>query len=130
MQKRAARVITNSNYEIRSKTVFRNLEWIPIKFTLLKRDILMTFKAIRCVAPEYINKMFKHCNNENYQMRSNRHKLILDKPNKNFMKKSFSYRGACAWNNLPNDFTCKYKQLSIGHFKTLLSNYLKSLNDD
>ena len=52
----------------------------------------MTFKAIHCAAPEYIINMFKQCNNENYQMRSNRHKLILDKPNKNFMKKSFSYR--------------------------------------
>ena len=81
MQKRAARIITNSNYEIRSKTIFRNLEWISIKFTLLKRDILMTFKAIRRAAPEFINNMFKKSNHVNYHMRSNRHKFVLDKSN-------------------------------------------------
>ncbi len=46
MQKRAARIITNSNYEIRTKDIFRSLKWIPIEFTLRKREILMTFKAI------------------------------------------------------------------------------------
>ena len=130
MQKRAARVITNSNYETRSKTIFKKLKWIPIEFTLLKRDILMTFKAIRCVAPDYINKMFKLCNNGSYQMRSNSHRLKLDKPNTNFMKRSFSYRGACAWNKLPNELTLNYKQLSTSHFKILLTNYCKSLNGD
>ena len=30
-------------------------------------------------------------------------KLHLGKPNTDFMKKSFSYRGASAWNDLPNN---------------------------
>jgi hypothetical protein len=56
MKKRAARVITSSNYEIRSKTIFRILGLATIESILRKREILMTFKAniyIRCIAPEY-----------------------------------------------------------------------------
>ena len=43
MQKRAARIITSSNYEIRTKDIFKSLKWIPIEFTLQKREILMTY---------------------------------------------------------------------------------------
>ncbi len=47
----------------------------------------MTFKAILRTAPEYINNMFKFCENSTYNMRSNRYKLALGKPSRNFMKK-------------------------------------------
>ena len=129
MQKRAARVITSSNYEIRSKSIFKSLKWIPIEFTLQKSEILMTLKAILRVAPKYINNMFNYCNNSTYQMRSNRRKLTLNKPSRNFMKKSFSYRGAVAWNNLPDELIDNYEQFSICHFKTLLDKYFYELND-
>jgi hypothetical protein len=43
----------------------------------------------------------------------------LEKPKTDFMKKSFSYRDAASWNNLPNDVANNYKELSIINFKTL-----------
>jgi hypothetical protein len=43
------------------------------------------------------------------------------------MKKSFSYRGAASWNNLPNDVANNYKELSISNFKTLINNYFINL---
>jgi hypothetical protein len=83
----------------------------------------MTFKAIRCIAPEYVSNMFSHHQNNNYEMRSNMRKLVLGKPKTNFMKRSFSYRGACAWNNLPIDIVNGYEQLStLIHFKILIDN--------
>ena len=36
-----------------------------------------------------------------YQLRSNDRKLYLKKPKTNYLKNSFSYRGATSWNNLP-----------------------------
>ena len=58
MQKRAARTITGFNYETRSKTIFQILGWSPLEKILTKREILITFKAIRGAAPEYICNMF------------------------------------------------------------------------
>ena len=43
MQKRSARVITGSSYEI----IFERLGWEPIENILKKREITMTFKAIK-----------------------------------------------------------------------------------
>ena len=91
MQKRAARTITGSNYEIRSKTIFRTLGWSPIENILKRRELLTTFKAVRSIAPEYICDMFTYCDNIYHQTRNNRRKLLLEKPNRSFMIKSFSY---------------------------------------
>ncbi len=129
MQKRAARIITSSNYEIRTKDIFKSLKWIPIEFTVQKREILMTFKAIIRTAPEYINNMFKFCESSTYNMRSNRCKLTLGKPSRNCMKKSFSYQGAVAWNNLPDDITKAKEQFSNIRLKILLDKYFYELND-
>ena len=71
MQKRAARIITGSNYETRSKTIFQNLGWNPTEIVFKKRELLLTFKAIRGTAPNCINDMFSYCDNTNHQMRSN-----------------------------------------------------------
>ena len=45
LQKRAARVITGSNYDIRSTDIFETLNWRPTKDNLDERDLVMTFKA-------------------------------------------------------------------------------------
>ncbi len=45
MQKRAARVITGSGYEIRSREIFERLGLEPIENILKKREIVMTFKG-------------------------------------------------------------------------------------
>ncbi len=79
--------------------------------------------------PEYINNMFKFCENSTYNMRSNRCKLTLGKPGRNFMKKSFSYRGAVAWNNLLDEITKANEQFSNGRLKILLHKYFYELND-
>ena len=57
--------------------------------------------------------------NEKYLMRTNRHELFLDKPDRSFMKGSSSYRGAYAWNNLPNIISGKQIQIPNSHFKTV-----------
>ena len=116
MQKRAARVITGSNYEIRSREIFESLGWEPIEKILKKREITMTFKAIQDKLPGYMSGMFKFNHNDIYQLRSNDRKLYLGKPKTDFMKNSFSYRGAFAWNDLPNNVVNGYNELSISSF--------------
>ena len=66
-----------------------------------KRDLTMMFKVLRNMAPNYLTIMFRKCDNSNYSLRSNNLKLSLPKPKTDFLKRSFSYRGAVAWNSLP-----------------------------
>jgi hypothetical protein len=127
MQKQAARITAGSTYEVRSKNIFNILHWEPIETTLKKREMIMTLKALQGQLPECMTNIFKICLNDmyprDYPLRSNNCKLYLEKPKTDFLKKSFSYRGAASWNNLPNDVTNNYKELSISNFKTLINNY-------
>ena len=89
LQKRAACVITSSDYGIRSYQIFKTLRRQPAKIILDKRDLLMMFKIIKGKAPNYLTMLFSNCNNINYQLRSNNLKISVPKPKSDFLKKSF-----------------------------------------
>ena len=101
LQKRAARIITNSDYTIRSSDIFQKLSWKPLDLISKKRDLFMTFKAINGMLPEYVTQLFHTCENSGYVLRSSNLKLSQPKPKTNFLKNSFSYRGAAYWNSIP-----------------------------
>ena len=103
-------MITNSSYDIRSHEIFDNLKWEPIE---TKREQIMTFKALRGIVPTYLTELFTTNNNTTYSLRSNNRNLYLDKPKTNYLKRSFSYRGAMSWNSLPLEIVDKYEDLSI-----------------
>ena len=77
LQKQAARVITCSNYEIRSTVIFNKLQWEPIENILKKRENIKTFKALRGITPSYLSDLFTTCHNDSHPLRSNNRKLYL-----------------------------------------------------
>ena len=44
LQKKAARVITDASYDVRSNEIFRKLDWMPIHKSLSIRENIVTFK--------------------------------------------------------------------------------------
>ena len=78
LQKRAARVITGSTYEIRSTEIFEKLGWERIEIILKKREHIMTFKALRGDTPRYLSDLFVPSHNDMYQLRSNDRKLYTE----------------------------------------------------
>ena len=71
LQRRAARVITSSTYDIRSTQILEDLNWLPIEIDLKKRETLMTFKVLTGQAPGYLTELFTECENDYYCLRSN-----------------------------------------------------------
>ena len=70
---------------------------------------LMVFKALNDLAPDYLSSMFTKRSTSGYVLR--------DSTN-NYLKRSFSYRGATLWNSLP----CNLRQeKSLNRFKQLLN---------
>ena len=100
LQRRGARVITGSTYEIRSTEIFEKLGWERIEIILKKREHIMTFKALRDDTPRYLSDLFVPSHNDTYQLRTNDRKLHTEK--------SFSYRGAVSWNSLPSEIVAMY----------------------
>ena len=122
LQKRAARVITGDTYDVRSTQTLDSLNWLPLEELLKQREIIMAFKILSGRSPRYLEKLFSVSQNDNYNLRSNQTKLKLPKPKTNFLKRSFSYRAAKSWNELPSETTASYNNLSILSFKRQLLN--------
>ena len=120
LQRRAARIITSSTYDIRSSQILKDLNWKPIEVDLKNRETVMTFKALTGRGPGYLEQFFNECNNDIYSLRSNNTKLALPKPRTNFLKRSFSYRAAKSWNELSNEITGDFRELSVSAFKRRL----------
>jgi hypothetical protein len=57
---------------------------------LYKRELIMMFKVLNGMAPNYLTMLFYKCNNTNYHLRTNNLKMSL--PKTGFLKKSFVYR--------------------------------------
>ena len=74
------------------------------------------YKISNCLAPNYLTKVFDVFNNQNHNLRSNNIKLALAKPNTNFIKRSFSYRGGVSLDNLGSELINKTKNLYLNGF--------------
>ena len=72
--------------------------------------------------PNYLTDLFTKCENDNNNLRSNISKLSQLKPKTNFLKSSFSYRAAKAWNELPNKITDNFENVSIPSLKWRLKS--------
>ena len=66
MQKRAARVITGSQYYVSSTEIFNNLNWDPINRPLDRRELIM-YKISNGLASNYLTKFFNNFNNQNHK---------------------------------------------------------------
>ena len=76
------------------------------------------YKVNNSELPESMNQLFEIANNQNYNLRSKGNDFLLQKSKTNYMKKSISYNGAIAWNNLSNNV--KATNMSIDQFKAAL----------
>ena len=104
LQNRAARIITRADYSIRSSDVLNTLEWSNLE-ERRKRHLLVTiFKIFNNDCPMYLREQFHRTSEiHDYNLRGSNYDLQLPLPKTNFLKRSFPYRGAIAWNQLSND---------------------------
>ena len=100
MQNRAARILTGSSYDVPITDLRRQLNWQTLEERRVNKKTLLMYKVKNGAAPDPIKNLFNVCDNQNYSLRSNLNDIKLDKPKRNFMKKSISYSGAKFWNDL------------------------------
>ena len=117
----AARVVSRDNSR-QITPVLKKLHWLPVKQRILFKLLLLVYKSVNNLAPEYLCNLFVRVQHER-SMRSN--SLNRLKPPtiklKSYGKRSFMYAGAVEWNELPLDIkNCE----SVSAFKTKLKTYL------
>ena len=103
LQNRAARIITRADYSVRSYELLNELGWQNLNERHQLQLLTMMFKVFHKQAPNYLQSLFQSTSEvHSYDLRGSKFDFQLPKPKTNFMKRSFSYRGAIAWNELPN----------------------------
>lgn len=123
LQKRAARIILNSDLMTPSETMFKRLKWLSFPKRVEYHTCIMTFKALNGLAPEYIKEIFiqtSDVHTRNLRSVFNE-ELRIPKSRSNFYENSFAVTAAKHWNKLPTDIR---NVKTINQFKVTLKSYL------
>ena len=119
LQNRAFRIITRENYDTRSKDILNRVGFSNLQTRREHQFAIFMYKIKHKVLPNYLIDIFTNANEiHDYNTRQSEFNFALPKPNTNFKKKSFAYRGAEAWNGLSSDLKSAE---SIFKFKTKIN---------
>ena len=89
--------------------VLKGLKWLPVEEQLVYKDILMTFKCLKGMAPTYISDQFSQRNSVHKYVTRGRSELNIP----SFRTSSgFKYRSINMWNSLDENLK------SIGNFSS------------
>ena len=113
LQNRAIRVITNSTNDTSSRYLLNSVGWDNLSVRRAKQKANLMNWCINNLVPAYLCNLFAP-RIPNYYFRNAKKKLMLPKPRTDNLKRSFSYRGALLWNNLPEEIRTSN---SFGLFK-------------
>ena len=107
VQNAAARLFVMQGKFCHITPVLHQLHWLPVLFRINFKVLLLTFKAIRKLAPSYINYLFKiKPLNSRYGLRSN-DGILLSHPNfkslTTLCHRAFVASAPKLSNNLPSD---------------------------
>ncbi len=104
VQNAAARVLTRSRKYDHITPILQSLHWLPIKFRISYKILLLTYTAINDLAPAYLTNLLS-CYNPSHSLRSQNYGLLVVPRIARSTKKgrAFSYLGPKLWNSLPDN---------------------------
>ena len=121
IQRRAIRLILDTDSTVPTKDLYLRLNWLPLGLKVKLNRLILVFKALRQLAPNNINELFKVYHPSRYLRSASQHLLEIPRAKTEFFRRSFQVKGANDFNSLPFNL----KQLSTVHaFKKECHNYL------
>ena len=101
LQKRAAKIITNSSFDAPSRPLIGELGWKTIDQLITSESKTMVFKSLNELAPQCLCDLFTQnslCSSYSLRNMGTDVRLLMKKSTNG--QKFFSYRGAKLWNSL------------------------------
>ena len=116
VQNTAARLICNMNKFDHITPILVKLHWLPVRYRINFKILLITFKVIHGLAPKYLSELLT-CKTTS--------EILLQQPRIKTLRTlgdwSFTVAAPALWNNLPNVIR---SATSINSFKKLLKTHL------
>ena len=113
LQNKAAQLVTKSPPRSSRHPMYDRLEWLTVYQLVEYHTILAVYRVRVTGEPEYLAKSL--CNDNR-----NGH-IIIKNTRLSLLQKSFKFRGACNWNDLPESIR---NLQTIGTFKRALRNWI------
>ena len=82
--------------------ILRSLQWLPVHYRIILKILLLTYKALNGLAPDYIKDLLKY--NDSRRTRRSLNNRLLDEPRRNlkaYGERAFSVSAPRLWNKLP-----------------------------
>ena len=104
IQNYAAKLILNSSMEYQSSAeCLKTLHWLPIRYRIHYKILLLVFKSTKGFAPSYLQDLFQPHINARSLRSSSKNLLTVPKSKlKTFGDRAFSVCGPKVWNDLPD----------------------------
>ena len=99
MQKRAARIILDKDYNTRSEAMFAELGWMPLEDRVTFQRATQVYKCLHEPHSQGLNELFEY--NKNVHTHNTRAAADDNLHIGQTHLKSFSHQGATTWNNIP-----------------------------
>ena len=125
VQNAAARLAHKAPKFCHTSPILQELHWLPIRDRIKFKVILITFKAIKGAAPNYLQELISFKGNSSYGLRSN-DSFLLAQPRQRTLTtlgdRTFAVAAPMLWNCLPVEL--RNPNISIESFKVKLKTHL------
>ena len=116
LQNRAARILTFSNYDVRSSVLLDELDLERLQHVRLKQLAATIYKIHNNLSPSYLRRIFTNTSNvHSHNLRNSELNYYVPRPRTESAKGSLHYRGSVLWNRIPSEIK---KLPSLNVFKT------------
>ncbi len=120
VQKAVARVLTRSRKYDHITQILQSLHWLPIKFRISYRILLLAYKALNDLDPVYLTNLLSCYNPTRSLMSQNSGLLVVPRIAKSTKGgRTFSYLAPKLWNSLLDNFR-------VAHTLSLFKSRLKT----
>ena len=125
VQNTAARILTNTPRQEHITPTLRQLHWLPVKFCIDFKILLMTFKCLNNEAPQYLCDLLTQYSPQRSLRSADKHYLVQPRSRtQTFGDHTFSVTAPKLWNALPIEIQTSH---SVGTFKTKLKTHFFKL---
>ena len=116
MQNKAPRILTLSNYEVRSSVLLDELRWKRLEYVRRLKQLAVTmYKIHNNLSLSYLMRIFTNTSNvHSHNLRNSELNYYVPRPRTD-AKGSLHYRGSVLWNKIPSEIR---KLPSLNVFKT------------
>ena len=121
LQNNAARIVSLSPKRKHITPVLFSLHWLPVKYRIIFKLLLLVFHSLHGTAPHYNCNIIIPYNPSRNLRSSGSFFLAIPQTHNSWGDRSFQYAGPSLWNKLPLDIR---SISSLSHFKTSLKTWL------